>query len=793
MKALDKKLFRELNKMKGQIFAITSVIACGIALYISFNSGYLNLQLTRDSYYEKYRFHDFSISMEKAPANSVFKVENIPGVRAAMGRIVKDVSVTLKGKDELIIGRLVSFPVAKKAVIDNIFLVSGKMLAKSAPDECLVDDRFLKANKLKTGDFISVTVNGKKQSLKIVGTAMSPEFVYPIRNGFEFVPNPEKFGIIWVNNDWAEFAFNMKGFYNELVAEVYDPGHLDKIIDSAGKILDSYGVYSKINRKDQISNFIVESKIKGLEGSSKIVPSIFLMIASVILLIITSRLVKKERTFIGLLKAYGYNNLEISGHYIKFAAIIGLIGGLMGILAGEWLSYQLIRVYVTYFSFPTLHFELYPGTAVLGLLLSISCAVISALIAVEGVVKIMPATAMKESIASQVAVITPFEKISFFWERVSFTNKIILRNIWRYPFRSAFTAVGVMLSTSMLFFGYFLSGAIGFMMDFQFNKIQREDLKITFYLERNIKAYYEALRFPNVKKAEPMLLYPFELRNGWHKKQLAVYGLKKRPQLYKLIDTAGKELEAPASGILLSERIAEELEVKKGGRLILKPLMGKVKAEKEVRVAGTVKQYIGEGAYMNIDTLSNLLGNSTILNSLLLKVESPRDLPRLNKFFKDVPAISSVEVKNDTVDNFNKNVADSLTGTNFILNIFAAVIAIAVIYNSTVINITEREKEIASLQVLGFTESEVGRIVFNENIWLSLLGMLLGLPLGYMLCRLMAETVYNTALFRIPFYIGTRTYFICAFTIAFFVIVTNIYMRKRIAGIDMVEVLKTRE
>jgi putative ABC transport system permease protein len=793
MLSLDKKLLRELWKIKGQVLAVTSVIACGITMYIAFYSAFLNLELSRDTYYAKYRFHDFSIQMEKAPLNSVFKIQNLPGVRAVSGRVVKDVTVSLKDKDELIIGRIIGLDSRKKSIIDNIHLVSGRLLTPGETNVCLVDDKFLKANKLNTGDFITVTLNGRKQNLKIIGTAMSPEFIYAIRNAFEIIANPEKFGIIWVNDDWIDTAFNMKGFYNEIIGEVYEQDNLDNILDSAGKILDSYGVYSKVKRKDQISNFIINSKIDGIKGASKTVPVIFLMIASVILLIVISRLVKRERTFIGLLKAYGYTNLEISFHYIKFASVIGLIGGLMGIAFGEWLSFGLINIYAQSFTFPELQFKFYTSSAVIGVLISLTCSLISALIAVEGVVKIMPATAMKESISSLVSVKTPFERIKIVWDNVSFTNKIILRNVWRYPFRSAFTAVGVMLSTTILFLGYFMNDSMGFLVDYQFNKIQKEDIKITFYLERNIKAFYEALRFPNIKKAEPMLLYPFELKNKWHIKQSVIYGLKKQPQLFGLINSDGKEIEAPSYGILLSERIARELDVKKGSKLIIKPLMGKIDTEKEVIVAGTIKLYMGDGAYMNIDTLSNLLGNSTILNSILLKVDSPQDIPELNKIFKDIPAISSVELKKDVIDNFSKNIANSLSSMNVIFTIFAGIIAIAVIYNSTVINITEREREIASLQVLGFTESEVGRIVFNENIWLSLIGMFLGLPAGYLLCKVMTATVYNTDLFRLPFYVSNRTYIICAFTMTFFVFMTNMYMKKRIAKIDLVEVLKTRE
>lgn len=791
MSSLDKKLFRELWKIKGQVIAVSSVIACGIAVFISFFSAFLNLELTRDSYYTNYRFHDFSISLEKAPLNSIFKIQNISGVKSASGRITKDVPLSVKGVDELKTGKIISLPKQQNNIIDNIFLDTGRKLYSNGTNECLVDSKFFEANKLKLNDFITVTTNGKKQNLKIVGSAKSPEFVYAIRNAAEMIPNPQKFGIVWVNKDWAESSFNLKGFYNELIAEIDDPEKIDTILDSSEKILDSYGIYSKVKRKDQMSNWMLSSELDQLEVSSTITPTIFLAIASVILLIVISRMVKKERTFIGLLKAYGYSNFEISIHYIKFASVIGIIGGFFGVVLGQWLSYGIMSMYTQFFSFPELKYKFYSSLSIIGLLISLGCTFISSLFAISKVVKIAPAEAMKEN-TSLVVVKTPFEKISFIWNNISFINKIVIRNIWRYPLRSVFTALGVMFSTSMLFLGYFSGDAMKFMMDYQFNKVQKEDLRVSFYIERDKRAFYEASRFPYVKKAEELLVYPFECKNKWYKKQAIIYGVKENSKLYNLIDTSGQKIIIPKNGIFLSDKFARILDVKKGDKITLKPLMGKVTKEKEVMVSGIVQQYLGMGLYMNIDTLSRLLGTSKSINTILLELEDKNNLAKLNKYLKDVPAISSVDIKKDSVDNFNKTTADSMVATNFILTLFAGVIAISVIYNSTVINLVEREKEIASLQVLGFNESEVGKIIFTENILLSIVGMLLGLPLGHYFCKAMT-TAYDTEFFRIPFFISNTTYFLCAGIITVFVVITNLFLKRRIYQINIVDVLKTRE
>ncbi|MFN8577474.1 MAG: FtsX-like permease family protein [Candidatus Sericytochromatia bacterium] len=780
MKALDKKLLRELWKIKGQVLAVSIVIACGVAVYIAFFSAFLNLNLTRDSYYKEYRFHDFSITLEKAPINSIFKIQNINGIKEASGRISKDVSINIKEQDELKSGRIISLP-DKNNIIDNIYLMSGRKINHSELNECITDDKFFIANNLKLNEFISVTSNGKKQNLKIVGTVKSPEYVYSIRNASEIIPNPEKFGVIWVNKKWAEGTFNLNGFYNELIAEINESENIDTIIDSTEKQLEPYGIYSKIKRKDQLSNWMLTSELEQLAVTSKVTPSIFLFVASIILIIVISRMVKKEKTYIGLLKAYGYSNLEVSLHYIKYSFIIGIIGGLLGGVLGQYLSYGLMGLYSKFYSFPELIYKFYPSLFFIGIIISISSCLFSSLFAISSVIEITPVDAMKEN-TSIVVVKTPFEKIEFIWEHISFIDKIIIRNIWRYPLRSAFTALGVMLSTAILFLGYFQSDAVKFLMEHQFNKVQKEDLKISFYTERDKRAYYESLRFPYVRKVEEMLIYPFEVKNKWYKKQMVIYGLKENSKLYNLINNDGQYINVPEYGIYLSEMVAKQLHVKKGDKITLIPLMGnQAKKEKYVTISGIVQQYLGVGMYMNIDTLSRLLGNSKIINTLLLKLEDQKDLSKLNKYLKKIPIISSVEVKKDSVENFNKNTADSMKSSNFILSLFAGVIAISVIYNSTVINITEREKEIASLQVLGFNESEVGKIVFSENIILSFIGMFLGLPLGYYMCKSMT-TAYDTEYFRIPFIINNSTYILCASFISFFVIITNLFKKENLSN-----------
>lgn len=242
---------------------------------------------------------------------------------------------------------------------------------------------------------------------------------------------------------------------------------------------------------------------------------------------------------------------------------------------------------------------------------------------------------------------------------------------------------------------------------------------------------------------------------------------------------------------MIPEIIANEMEIKVGDTVTLKPLMGKITKEKIVRVDNIITQYIGLGAYMNIEQLSKIMDEGFVINSTLLDVEEDK-IMKLNKDLKDVPAIAVVEIKDDVMKNLKETIQKLFNVMGTFLTFFAGVIAFAIIYNSTSITIMERQRELASLRVLGFTPKEVGNIVFNENILLSIIGIILGIPIGLYFCKLLVKA-YETDLFRFPFYIRNETFIISAITILAFVIISNLISKRKINQLNLVEVLKSPE
>ncbi len=728
--------------------------------------------------------------LERAPSTTLFKLENISGGRQVRGRIVKEVNLDIPGVDEARTGRLVSMPNREGSPLNDVFIKKGRYFSEGARNEVILSQQFAQANNLSIGDSLEITADGKRHSLKVVGEGFSPEYIYIIRNIQDMVPAPERFGILWVPRNFAETAFSMKAAYNNVVGSVDDPEQLDAILEQCEDILDSYGVFAKVKREDQISNRFISDEIRGLEATAKVMPSVFLGIAALVIFVLLNRMVRNERTLIGLMKAYGYSNLSVATHYIMFSLILSGFGCAGGFAAGYAMANGMLKMYGQYYQFPILKSQLYPDILVKSMGIAVFFAFLGSIGASVRASRIRPAEAMRPE-APVIGQRTMLESIGWLWRRMSFTWKMIARNVSRNRFRSSLNALGVMVSAAIIIMGFFGFDAIQYMLWFQFEMAEKEDVKITFAKELGKEAIYEVARVDNVLRVDPLLQYPFEMRNGWKKKDVVVFGMERDGELRSLLNSDEEEVDVGERGLVLSERVAKGLGVGAGETITLKPLMGRITKEREVTVSKVVKQMFGVSGYMNIHALSRTLGESYAVNAALLETESGAERT-INPQMKDVPAVASVEVKKDSYESLMDTLAQSIGIMTFGVLIFSGVIAFAVIYNVTFVSLAERQRELASLRVMGFSNQEVGRILYNENFFTGTIGLILGMPLGAGICWLMVDA-FATDLYRIPFYISARTFMVAAVLTALFIAISNFAVRKKIHGLDLVEVLKARD
>ncbi len=787
---LTKKLLRTLYRSRGQVLAVGAVVMCGTASYISLASCYRNLLLTRDTYYAQNRFADFEIVLERAPNTALFRIQEIPGVRQVRPRIVDEAKLEIDGVEEARSGRIVSMPDERRSVLNDVVITDGRYFDPGALNEVIVSQRFAEANGLALGDNLSATIDGRKHTLRIVGYGLSPEFIYVIRNLAEMVPSPERYGILWIPNSFAEDALNMQAACNNIIGSVDDPEAIERILDTAEDLLAPYGVYSKVSRENQISNSFITNEILGLGVQARVLPAIFLGVAALVIFIVLNRMVRNERTQIGLLKAYGHSNFTIAFHYIQYALFQTILGGTAGFIAGQLLARAMMSMYVQFYSFPLLQSRIYPDVLARSIAIAVGFAVLGAAVAAWRASRIHPAESMRPE-APRIGHRVFLERSRAIWSRLSFTWKMIARNVSRSRFRAGLNVFGVAISTALLIVAFYAIDAMNFLLDYQYRQTQKQDATISFFVERGEDALREAARFEHVREAEPLLQYPFQMRNGWREKDVVIVGMARDSKLQTLKDADYRPVDLGESGLVLSDALAGILDVGVGDEVELKPLMGKITKEKRVPVSKIVEQYFGMSGYMNIEALSRVLDESYALNAVLVRADRGR-AHLLHEQLKDIPVVSSVEMREDAYRKLQETMATSMRIMSVMSVFFAGVIAFAVIYNVTLVSLAERERELASLRVLGFSQSEVGRILYNENFVTGAIGLAAGVPIGIAMVRGMMNA-FDTDLFRFPFYIAPVTYAIAMGMTVGYIVIANLAVRVKIRRLNLVETLKARE
>ncbi|MDD4569907.1 MAG: FtsX-like permease family protein, partial [Tepidanaerobacteraceae bacterium] len=367
---LNRKMLKDLMENKGAYLAVTVIIIMGLLVFTAFSTMVETLQTSQQSFYENQNFADGFVQVKGIPRDEVKKLEDIEGIKEIQGRLVKEVMVLKPGSKQNVYLRLVSVEPGRENPINGALLNTGYPLEDKVMN-IWIDNKFFEANSHNLNDELEVIASGKKRKLSIVGVANSPEFIYSLRTAADLYPSPETFGIAFIPISSMEKLFPDEKTFNDLVFTMKPGTDFDKVKTELEVKLKPYGLNSLISQDEQISHLLLSEELKGLVAMSKAMPIMFLSIAAVILYITLKRLIEQQRGQIGILKADGYTSQEILLHYMSYALIIGLAGGLIGVVSGAVLSYPLTSMFQVFFNLPGLEGRFSWYLIILGIILSI--------------------------------------------------------------------------------------------------------------------------------------------------------------------------------------------------------------------------------------------------------------------------------------------------------------------------------------------------------------------------------------------------------------------------------------
>ncbi|TJX14382.1 ABC transporter permease [Tissierella creatinini] len=783
MKKLDTILIRSIKNTRGQFISITFMIVLALTIYVSLSMVGDNLYNSIFHYYEITNFGDIFVEASRVPKSAIDGLASIEGVAVAQGRISADVPLRVEDPREKVNVRIVSLPDEEKR-INNLYTLEGQGLNKS-PHTTVVLKQFYDGRKMSLGDRLTPYIGGKEYSLDIIGVVGSPEYIYLMEDEQTLVPAPEKFGVIYVSEDFAGRALGYQGSYNELVIKI-DENHLnriDSIVDDIEDKLDRYGVKRIIKREDHLSHSMMMQEVESLQTMTGAIIVLFLSVAGIIINIMLSRMVKRDRTSIGVMKAIGYTNSRILMHYAKYSILMGLIGSIIGILLSIPLSKALTDLYIVYMNIPVFQMKLYYRYFILGLIITTIFCIISGLIGARSVLNISPAESMRPETPKSGKRIW-LEKVKVIWKRISFSWKMVIRNISRNKRRSAFLVLGIGVTFAITIVPIYLTSVFKTMFDIQYGEFQKMDYSIDFAVPMNKNAILGVSQLIDSEHIEPKAEMPFELNRGWRKETISVIALSSDTIMYDFKDQFGGEFHLPRYGIVLSEILAKSLKVQVGDKVLVKTYISD-KDDKTIKVKGIVKQYLGSNAYMDLEQMYDLLDERDLVTGALINSED--DVVTKFKDVKNIRQIQSIGAMRNSLLEF----MDTMLASVGTMMIFGGVLGFAIVYNITIVSINERIMEFSSLRVLGFENKQIYRLITRENNLMTIFGILLGIPLGYGMCLGLSEAV-STDIYSIPVMIKAEAYIIAGLATLIFVSIAQLATIRKVHNINFMEALKNR-
>ncbi|MBU6499167.1 MAG: ABC transporter permease [Rhodospirillales bacterium] len=787
MSMLDRKLVRDLARMRGQVASIALVLACGVAVLVAAISTYQSLLASQEAFYAQARFASVFASARRVPDFVAARMADIPGIGVVETRIGEDVTITLGDGGEPLAAHVLSLPDTGAPQLNRLHLREGAMIAPGAANEVLVSEGFAAANHLRPGERINAILNGRRQALRVAGVALSAEYVFATRPG-DPIPDDRRYAVLWMRHAALAAAFDMEGGFNDVVASLAPGASLPAVLAAMDDLLEPYGGLVAYGRADQSSHRFLTDEIGEQRTMAVTIPPVFLAVSIFLLHGLLDRLIRAQREQIAALKALGYGDRAIVWHYVKFALIIVVLGAVLGMLAGLWFGRMMVETYTRFFRFPHLAFQLAPWVPALAIGLGVLAGVAGAVGAVSSVARLAPAEAMRPAAprAHRRGLLDRLRWIGGLATR----QRMVLRSLVDRPLRTALTIAGIALAVPIILVTLFWQDALDFMIDVQFAAVERADLVVGFTTAVPCRAEREIAKLPGVLMTEAYRVVPVRLRAGHRDDRTSITGMPAHPVLRRLVG-ADLSVTAPrADGLVLSARLARRLHLRPGQTVGVEILEGRRRTV-VLPVAGVLDDLLGIGAYLRIEALNRLMAEGNSINAVGLVAADPDD-PALRRALLDRPLVATISDRTVSLRQFRETTQTFVLVMAGILSAFAVVMAVGVIYNHARVALQERSWQLASLRVLGFTRAEVARLLLGELLVQLVIAVPIGLWLGYWLVRGLAG-LYETEMFRIPAVIAPRSYVLAAAVVVLSGGASALLVRRRINRLDLVGVLKARE
>ncbi|MGE0097868.1 MAG: ABC transporter permease [Hydrogenophaga sp.] len=789
MKAIHIKLWRDLRRLRTQVATIALVVAIGVAGFVGMFSVHESLQDSRDDFYRENRLADVFVNVKRAPMHLRDRLAAIDGVAEVRLDVVFDAQIALPGADTPVTGRFIGLDLARvhaqRQSLNALTLRSGRWPERGRELEAVVSDRFAVARQIKPGDRIDAVLNGRLERLHLVGTAISPEYVFASRGG---APDDKSFGIWWIDGERMLQTFDMQGAFNQAALRLNAGAREVSVIDATDRLLKTYGTLGAVGRDKQLSAKIVTDELAQLKVMGTVLPAIFLAVAMFILHVVVSRQVATQRSQIAALKALGYGDAAIAWHYIQLALVIAGLGVFAGLVLSVWIGQLMLGLYDEVFRFNRLAYVTTPWLVAVAAAIAAGAAALGTWGAIRAVVRLRPAQAM-QPLAPPRYRRTLLERLGL-GRRVRAGTLMAIRDFERRPWRAAFTVTGIAMAVALQISGAFWLDAIAHIVDVQFRQVQQGDVLVNFHKPVPLSVVQDLRRLPGVLDAEPYRSEPVRMRLHGVTEDAQLLGLDASAQLLRVVDETRGHVALPAQGLVMSSLLARAIGSNVGDRVRVEFRLWN-QTQADVQVVDIVHTMMGKQAFMRLDVMNALARDGEGVAEAALQVD-PLAMPAFWDAIKRAPVINAVFDKAGSLASFNETTSRNMGVFSGILTLFAIAMAVGIVYNAARITLSERAWELASLRVLGMTRAEVSVLLLAQLGTELILALPLGAVTGWALASLLMRLMSSDAI-DFPVVVEPSTYASAALIVLAAGLASAFLVRRQIDRLDLVAVLKVRE
>jgi putative ABC transport system permease protein len=583
-------------------------------------------------------------------------------------------------------------------------------------------------------------------------------------------------------------ALGLSGAFNDLVLRFSVGAKPLDIQAAVDRMLEPYGGIGSQLRAEQPSNRLLNQKLDQLRVMAKLIPSIFLAVSAFLLNLVLSRIVGAQREQIATLKALGYGTASIARHYLLFALVICSLGALGGVGLGALGTTGMVHIYGHYFNLPHVMVRLNPSAVVSGVGASLLAGTLGAFSAVRRTVRLSAAEAMQPE--------PPESFKPTFIERLKLdrflgvAGRMVLRDMERHPYRLALSSLAVALATAILFIGGMMLDSLNRALWQEFNRVEGEDVTVTFDNPRPQSAVRELGHVPGVHHAEVQRVVFARLWAGFRKREVPIFGVPPHRTLRRFLDFRGEPLRLPQGGLALSRPLSTLLDLRVGDEVEVEVLEAG-RRRFRVPVAGFVDDFAGLSGYMALGDLEAHLDEAPSASGALLALDRSR-MDDVLRRLRQIPKVAGVSRPDLDGKQFAEQEADVFRNMQELLIVFAAIIAVGMVFNNARIALALRQRDLATLRILGFTRGEVAVVLLGEQAVQLVLGVAFGLPLGYFL-GVSILAVIPPELFRIPAALTAVTVAKSAAVVLAAGALSALLVRRDADRLDLVSVLKARD